>query len=207
MYEIFSKFNLINIRIGKVCSYHISTFAVILYYAMNNYYLNEKKYYCPDTKETCIGYKNYLQTEHWKNFRLSVISSRKKCQCCGTDDGIMHVHHLSYKNVGKEKSGDVALLCNNCHEHIHKIKSGEEVCSDEAILRLVKKEPRKKKTVKHTNERTCKNCVFFTRSAEGGKKIPLCTKTMIYYPETQMQNCKKFVSNYNKAKPKANKKK
>lgn len=115
---------------------------------MQDYYLTEKKYTCRDTKEVCIGYSNYLKTEHWKRFRDRIIKGRKKCECCGAIEPIMNVHHISYSNIGKEKDRDVALLCINCHKYIHDIKSGKVECSDKRILRLVKKPKRKKPVYK-----------------------------------------------------------
>lgn len=115
---------------------------------MQDYYLTKKKYYCRDTQEICIGYNNYLNTEHWKRFRDSIIKERKKCECCGAIYPIMNVHHISYSNVGKEKQKDVALLCYDCHRYIHEIKNGNVVCTSERILRLVKKPKRKKPIVK-----------------------------------------------------------
>lgn len=178
---------------------------------MNEYYLKTKKYTCKDTKEVCIGYENYLQTDHWKRFRDSIIKQRKKCECCGAIEPIMNVHHISYINIGKEKASDVALLCIDCHKYIHRVKNGEAVCSDERILRLVKKNKPTKSKAK-TTERTCDNCIFFTKSKEGGKFHPLCTKTMIYYPKHQIgYNCRKFNSKYEtvtkKSKKSAKKKK
>ena len=111
---------------------------------MQDYYLTKKKYTCRDTKETCIGYSNYLQTEHWKRFRDSIIKQRKKCECCGAVEPIMNVHHISYSNVGKGRERDVALLCPDCHKYIHQIKNGSVICTSERILRLVKKPKRKK---------------------------------------------------------------
>lgn len=175
---------------------------------MQDYYLTKKKYTCRDTKETCIGYSNYLQTDHWKRFRDSIIKSRKKCECCGAVEPIMNVHHISYSNVGKEKGADVALLCVDCHKYIHQIKDGKAVCSDERILRFVRKY-KKKKNNPQIIEKVCENCIFFTRSKEGGKSHPLCTKTMIYYPQSQIEyRCRSFKSKYDASKNKksANKK-
>lgn len=165
---------------------------------MDKYFLNKKKITCADTKEICYGYKEYLLSEHWKNFRLSVINSRKKCECCGKTYEIMNVHHISYKSLGKEKSKDVALLCEDCHKYIHAIKSGRAICSSERILRMVKK-PKHTKNKAKKSQRVCDNCIFFTRSKEGNKSYPLCTKTMIYYPKAQIEyNCRNFKSKYDK---------
>lgn len=111
---------------------------------MQDYYLTKKKYTCRDTQEVCFGYQNYLNTQHWKKFRDSIIKSRKKCECCGTTEPIMNVHHISYSNIGKEKDRDVALLCISCHKYIHEIKKGIVICTDKRILRLVEKPKRKK---------------------------------------------------------------
>lgn len=117
---------------------------------MKDYYANKKKYYCRDTQETCVGYDNYLKTQHWKQFREKIIKERKFCEICKNVEYIMNVHHISYKNIGKEKKSDVALLCNDCHKYIHKIKNGEITCSDKAILKFVKK-PKRKKSIKKKN--------------------------------------------------------
>lgn len=123
---------------------------------MQDYYLTKKKYFCRDTQETCIGYSNYLQTEHWKRFRDNIIKSRKKCECCGTIEPIMNVHHISYSNIGKEKDRDVALLCVKCHKYIHDIKRGLVFCDNERILRLVKK-PKRKKPICNFKKKKTKN--------------------------------------------------
>lgn len=69
----------------------------------------------------------------------------------------MNVHHISYSNIGKEKDRDVALLCVNCHKYIHEIKSGRVICSDERILRLVKKPKRKKPKINHFAKKSKQN--------------------------------------------------
>lgn len=42
------------------------------------------------------------------------------------------------------------------------------ICSDERILRMVKK-PKITKNKAKKSERICENCIFFTRSKEGNK--------------------------------------
>lgn len=163
---------------------------------MDKYFLNKKKITCADTKEVCYGYSEYLSTEHWNRFRTSVIKNRKKCECCGSEKEIMNVHHISYNSLGKEKPKDVALLCEDCHKYIHKIKSGLAICSDERILRMVKK-PKAIKNKAKKSERICENCIFYARSKEGNKIHPVCSKTMIYYPKAQIEHkCRFFKSKY-----------
>lgn len=64
------------------------------------------------------GYKMYLTSDHWKAVKQK---TRKllgsTCLSCGADK-IDH-HHLTYKNRGNEKPGDVIPLCRSCHYKAH----------------------------------------------------------------------------------------
>ena len=72
------------------------------------------------TGEQVIGYPSYLQTNHWKNFRLEVIRERKnECERCFDVVEVPQIHHKTYKRLGKEKISDVTLLCPKCHKIIH----------------------------------------------------------------------------------------
>lgn len=179
----------------------------ILVCDMDKYFVGKKKITCTDTKEVCNGYNEYLCSEHWKRFRASVIKKRKVCEICGGTSYIMNVHHITYNSLGKEKDKDVALLCVDCHKYVHEVKSGKAVCSDERVLRIVKK-PKASKNKAKNAERTCENCIFFTRSKEGNKSHPLCSKTMIYYPQSQIEyKCRFFNSKFSTKTNKTKKKK
>lgn len=67
-------------------------------------------------------YSDYLQSRHWKSFRLKAIKHHgKKCILCGIEEVLFfHVHHLTYKNLGHEKLTDVVVLCEACHTEVHK---------------------------------------------------------------------------------------
>jgi hypothetical protein len=67
-------------------------------------------------------YGDYLQSNHWKSFRLKAIKHHgKKCMLCGIEEvPFFHVHHLTYKNIGHEKLTDVVVLCESCHSEVHK---------------------------------------------------------------------------------------
>ncbi len=76
----------------------------------------------PDTK---TWYQGYLQSKHWKEFRLIALKHHgDKCCKCGGDYKIS-VHHLNYDNVGNESVDDVIVVCDNCHKEIHGIKAGK----------------------------------------------------------------------------------
>lgn len=76
-----------------------------------------------------MPYKDYLQTDHWKRIRNSMLmlnGARCSGLPCGSGDSfwgggehMLHVHHLSYKNRGAEKYADLALVCDDCHAAIH----------------------------------------------------------------------------------------
>lgn len=69
-------------------------------------------------------YYNYLlKDKRWKEFRLKVMSVRgNKCECCGGTH-ILQIHHTFYIN-GKMPweydIKDMRVLCQNCHQKVHK---------------------------------------------------------------------------------------
>jgi hypothetical protein len=69
--------------------------------------------------ERQAAYKNYLQTEHWKNKRLEVLKERgsicEKCKEWGNE-----IHHLTYENMWNEPLSDLQVLCRDCHEATHR---------------------------------------------------------------------------------------
>lgn len=79
-------------------------------------YLNKYHFpvYCPDTRETCSNYQEYLNSRHWANFRHKYYNStlfsskvafggvNRKCVCCQRPDKPLDLHHLTYKRLGQE---------------------------------------------------------------------------------------------------------
>lgn len=83
--------------------------------------------------ELCeLPYEFYLKTKHWAKVRAAQILIHKalcqeqSCYAMGElwygDDweADLHVHHLTYKNRGKERYADIVLLCSRHHEQWHK---------------------------------------------------------------------------------------
>ena len=67
-----------------------------------------------------MPYREYLKTEHWKNFREHVLEIRgRKCEDCGAENVTFHVHHECYDWLGEERLEDVRVLCRNCHKLRH----------------------------------------------------------------------------------------
>lgn len=66
-------------------------------------------------------YSKYLHTKEWIARRDKIREKRKVCEICGRDDRLQ-VHHLNYDNLGNEKDEDLMLLCETCHQYMHKDK-------------------------------------------------------------------------------------
>lgn len=64
-------------------------------------------------------YKEYLQTDHWKEIRLKALNrAGNRCQlCCNTYN--LNVHHNTYRNKGHEDLKDLVVLCRECHAKFH----------------------------------------------------------------------------------------
>lgn len=66
-------------------------------------------------------FKSY-QTAEWQRKKNAVLErDNYTCQICGEKNGLMQVHHISYKRCdGKAYSapmGDLVTLCEECHRH------------------------------------------------------------------------------------------
>lgn len=67
-----------------------------------------------------MPYKDYLETNHWQEFRKRALSrAGYRCQLCNGKKPL-HVHHRTYENRGEERYQDVIVLCADCHKKFHK---------------------------------------------------------------------------------------
>jgi len=67
-------------------------------------------------------YKDYLKSSHWLTTRReAIIRAGFKCEYCGASfyDETLQVHHLTYKNIGREQPEDMQVLCRTCHRKAH----------------------------------------------------------------------------------------
>jgi 5-methylcytosine-specific restriction endonuclease McrA len=77
-------------------------------------------------EKNVFNYNNYLRTDYWRNFRKIIINKRNKCLFCGCKRKLV-VHHKYYYKYNesilyKEREDDVIVLCENCHNNLHKKK-------------------------------------------------------------------------------------
>jgi hypothetical protein len=63
-------------------------------------------------------YKQVLSSKRWKDLKKDYIDCYgNKCGDCGISgfSRRLELHHIDYRNLGKETIDDVALLCPECH--------------------------------------------------------------------------------------------
>lgn len=68
-------------------------------------------------------YSNYLLTGHWREVREArlIIDGYQCCECGSAKN--LHVHHVSYDNLGNEDiEHDLITLCNRCHDKLHRFE-------------------------------------------------------------------------------------
>jgi 5-methylcytosine-specific restriction endonuclease McrA len=100
----------------------------------NDYFERAFPVTCKDTGETVCNYKEYLSTRHWKNlkdrfFKSKLYRSAKyyksiggmggACLICSKTDEL-HVHHRTYKRLGREWLQDLLAICSECHGDLHR---------------------------------------------------------------------------------------
>lgn len=68
-----------------------------------------------------MGYKHYLKSLHWKEFRKDYFKRYDRvCSVCGSKNQVQ-LHHKTYSKLWHEEFTDVVALCKICHsiEHGH----------------------------------------------------------------------------------------
>jgi len=88
-----------------------------------------------------LGYKTYseyLKSDHWQELRKRFFRESKRakrmmkkygfyvCEFCRQSKKV-NLHHATYKRLGKEHLGDLHLICDDCHELIHKNSNGKGI--------------------------------------------------------------------------------
>ncbi len=67
-----------------------------------------------------INYKEYIQSDEWKEKSKKWILEAGACERCSSGYGLT-CHHKDYKNLGHERRKDVMVLCWNCHKKYHRV--------------------------------------------------------------------------------------
>ena len=66
-------------------------------------------------------YHAYIHSPAWGRKRQRKFGQvGRRCEKCGRDSDLQ-VHHLTYVRLGRERMGDLQVLCRGCHEGVHEI--------------------------------------------------------------------------------------
>jgi hypothetical protein len=70
--------------------------------------------------DASAGYRTYIASARWRRqpSRLAELeASEHRCRICdrGPPDVRLEVHHRRYRNLGRERVGDLTCLCADCH--------------------------------------------------------------------------------------------
>ena len=64
-------------------------------------------------------YKAYLKSPEWQATRRKVFKLYGyRCDQCGSAKNL-HIHHITYENLGEEQISDLVPLCEECHKKLH----------------------------------------------------------------------------------------
>lgn len=69
-----------------------------------------------------VNYREYIQSPQWRAVRQRYFNSGLPQICWACDAPRVsgfHIHHRTYKNLGKERLMDLVLLCPACHDAVH----------------------------------------------------------------------------------------
>lgn len=84
-----------------------------------------------------MKYADKLKHPKWQKKRLEVLNDKGwKCEACGTDDKMLHVHHDKYKGNPWDISNEhLFVLCEFCHNCVHNIKinKNKHITADQYI--------------------------------------------------------------------------
>lgn len=65
-------------------------------------------------------YHEYLKSDKWRTIRNKILNRCKYiCEGCLIREAV-HVHHITYNNIGNELAFQLVGLCEECHETAHK---------------------------------------------------------------------------------------
>lgn len=134
-----------------------------------------KPIFCLDTDEVFKDYDSYLKGKHWKLKKKEFYNhNERKCVKCGKTTEL-HVHHMTYENIGNESLSDLICLCRDCHNKVH----------DKKPQKKKKRGRKRKKNKSNPNLVTCSTCKHMVF----GYYCNIKNKTAIY---KRQHKCKSY---------------
>ena len=72
-------------------------------------------------------YQNYLLSDEWKQTKEKAYKFHgRKCQKCKSETNLQ-VHHATYEHIYSESMLDMVVLCETCHDLLHKTYGTENL--------------------------------------------------------------------------------
>jgi 5-methylcytosine-specific restriction endonuclease McrA len=63
-----------------------------------------------------VNYQDYISSPEWKaKAEKAKQRAGYRCQVCNSAEKL-EAHHRTYENLGHENTGDITVLCHECHE-------------------------------------------------------------------------------------------
>ena len=76
----------------------------------------------PIPSETTEAYRAYMQSSEWEAKKRAYFKTHARaCKACGSTRRL-HLHHVSYRLLGREPLSDLVCLCHPCHDRVHAIR-------------------------------------------------------------------------------------
>jgi hypothetical protein len=89
------------------------------------------------TNQWTERYDTYISSSRWDRRRARYYGSHTKaCRACGSTEDI-HLHHHTYKRLGKEHDDDLVPLCQAHHAEVHQLHRGSEATLTEVTRQVV----------------------------------------------------------------------
>ena len=67
-------------------------------------------------------YDRHLASPKWAAFRQVALSiAKNRCRACAATEDLQ-VHHRTYDHFGHEELDDVVVLCQRCHDAVHRLE-------------------------------------------------------------------------------------
>ncbi len=72
------------------------------------------------------SYQKYVRTDCFRICTQDYVKRHSSCEMC-SKSARLQAHHLSYANLGHERSDDLLAVCEECHKMFHKLPGGTPV--------------------------------------------------------------------------------
>lgn len=80
-----------------------------------------------------MNYDKYLKSDHWANKKEQYKRSSLPQYCIVCKEEKYQLHHVTYRNLYKEKMTDFVPLCRKCHIALHECLDSRKLGVDKSL--------------------------------------------------------------------------